>query len=68
MRIQIVVLPTGEIGVFTQDGNFADGVQAIEQILRDLGAAGLPLEPQSAIEQHRHADAPAVQTAPQSHT
>ena len=40
MQVQVVVLPTGEIGIFTQEGTFVGGEQVIERILRHMRRIG----------------------------
>ena len=65
MRIQVVILPNGEVGLYTQDGSFAAGAAAIQALLAALAAAGLPCTLVGDVEQHRHAAEPAPQAQPQ---
>jgi len=56
MRAKIVILPTGQISVFVEEGSFEDGRLAIARFLAELEAQGLDFESVSQVEQHRHAD------------
>ena len=54
MKAKIVVLPTGQISVFVEEGSFEDGKLAIARLLSELEAQGLDFESVSDVEQHRH--------------
>jgi len=56
MRAKIVILPTGQISVFVEEGSFEDGRLAIARFLAELEAQGLDFESVGQAEQHRHAD------------
>jgi hypothetical protein len=56
MRVRIVVLPTGEIGLFTEGGTFAQGKEQLARLLTELGAAGVRFSEVGDVEQHRHDD------------
>jgi len=55
MKARIVILPTGQISVFVEEGSFEDGRLAIARLLAELEAQGLDLESVTGVEQHRHA-------------
>jgi hypothetical protein len=54
MRARIIIGPGGEIQVVTETGTFEAGRQAIEELVAALGIAGLGLQADRPIEQHRH--------------
>ncbi len=56
MKARIVILPTGQISVFVEEGSFEDGKLAINRFLAELQAQGLDFESVSDVEQHRHED------------
>jgi len=54
MKARIVILPTGQISVFVEEGSFEDGRLAIARLLAELEAQGFDFESVSDVEQHRH--------------
>ena len=58
MQLRIVILPDGRLGLYAEDGTFAQGEQAIAAVLAALGAAGIELAEVGSVEQHRHDDQP----------
>ena len=54
MKARIVVSTSGQIGVFADDGTFAEGAAAIEKLFTLLEAGGVELEDVKPVEQHRH--------------
>jgi len=54
MKAKIVILPTGQIAVFVEEGSFEDSKLALNRFLAELEAQGLDLESVSNVEQHRH--------------
>ena len=56
MRMRIVIMPTGEIGLFSEQGTFAEGERDLTRLLNELGAAGLQFSQIGDVEQHRHDD------------
>ncbi len=56
MQLRIVILPDGRIGLYSEEGSFAEGEQALAAVLASLGAAGIDLAEVGRIEQHRHDD------------
>ena len=52
-KIDVVLTPDGRIGVYVQDGSFAEAKAAVEALLAQLGAV-MPLTEVTAVEQHRH--------------
>jgi len=55
MKARIVILPTGQITIFVEEGNFEDAQQSLNRFLAELEAQGLDLGSAGEIEQHRHA-------------
>jgi len=55
MRARIVILPTGQISIFVEEGTFEDAKQSLNRFLAELEAQGLDLESVTGVEQHRHA-------------
>lgn len=58
MRVRIVV-KDGKVGFFTETGSFEAGGAAILALKQQLGLAGLKVELDGPVEQHRHDDQPA---------
>ena len=58
MQLRIVILPDGRLGLYAEDGAFAEGERAIAEVLAALGAAGIELAEVGRVEQHRHEDQP----------
>jgi hypothetical protein len=58
MYLRIVILPDGRLGLYSEDGSFAEGAQALAAVLATLGAAGIELDEIGRVEQHRHDDQP----------
>jgi len=56
MRAKIVILPSGQLSVFVEEGSFEDGRLAITRLLSELEAQGLDFESIGQAEQHRHAE------------
>lgn len=56
MKTRIVILPTGILRVFIEEGTFEEGKAKIEKLLRDLRAKGLEVELDGDVEAHRHGD------------
>ena len=56
MRIRIVLMPTGEIGLFSEQGTFTEGDQELTRLLNELGATGIQFAQIGDVEQHRHDD------------
>jgi len=55
MRARIVILPTGQISIFVEEGTFEDAKQSLNRFLAELEAQGLDFESVGQAEQHRHA-------------
>lgn len=56
MKIKFVILPTGELSFYTQEGTFADGAAKIGALLAELKAKGFKIANEGTPEQHRHDD------------
>jgi hypothetical protein len=56
MQLRIVILPDGRLGLYSEDGSFAEGEQTIAAVLATLGAVGIELAEVGRVEQHRHDD------------
>jgi len=56
MQLRIVILPDGRFGLYSEDGGFAEGAQALAEVLATLGAAGIEPIEVGRVEQHRHED------------
>ena len=54
MKARIVILPTGQITIFVEEGNFEDAKLSLNRFLAKLEAQGLDLESAGEVEQHRH--------------
>jgi len=55
MKMRIAYNPaTGAVGVFTEEGTFADGARSIDEVLGALESQGVEIESRTAAEQHRH--------------
>lgn len=54
MRIRVVILPDGQISVFTDEGSFAEGKEKIEAVFAALQVKGIQFVETSPVEQHRH--------------
>jgi|GEM_PF-1274453 len=58
MRVRIVV-KDGKVGFFTETGGFVEGVEQLIALQQQLGLAGLNVQMDGPVEQHRHDDQPA---------
>jgi hypothetical protein len=56
MKARIVILPTGQISIFVEEGNFEDAKLSLNRFLAELEAQGIDLESIGEVEQHRHDD------------
>lgn len=56
MKTRIVILPTGQVSIFVDEGTLETGAKAIEQLFAELDAQGVKFDSVSAVEQHRHED------------
>jgi len=56
MQLRIVILPNGRLGLYSEDGSFAEGAQALAEVLATLEAAGIEPSEVGRVEQHRHED------------
>ncbi len=56
MQLRIVILPDGRLGLYSEDGSFAESELALAAVLATLGAAGIELAAVGRVEQHRHED------------
>lgn len=56
MKTRIVILPTGQISVFVEEGNFEEARLALQRFLTELQAQGFDFASVSDVEQHRHED------------
>lgn len=66
MKASIEISPTGEITLSINQGStFEEGRRRIQELEEMLGVAGIPVEPTSAVEQHRHDD---IQAHTTTHT
>lgn len=54
MKARIVILPSGQVSVFVDEGTFETGAKAIKQLFTELDAQGVQFDSVSAVEQHRH--------------
>jgi len=54
MKARIVILPTGQITIFVEEGNFEDAQQSLNRFLAELEAQGLDLGSIGGVERHRH--------------
>lgn len=54
MKARIVILPTGQVSIFVDEGTLETGAKAIEQLFSELDAQGVTFDSVSAVEQHRH--------------
>lgn len=55
MKARIVILPDGQISIFTDEGTLESGKLQIESILSALQASGLEFSEIGQVEQHKHA-------------
>jgi len=62
MQIQVVIGPTGEVGLYSKEGSFEGGKQLLEKLLGELAAGGVQFAEVGDVEQHRHEDEKATQT------
>lgn len=56
MKARIVILPTGQVSIFVDEGTLESGAKSIEQLFDELEAQGVTFDSVSAVEQHRHGD------------
>lgn len=56
MKARIVILPTGQVSIFVDEGTLAEGEKAIRFLLDQLGDQDIKFNSISAVEQHRHGD------------
>jgi hypothetical protein len=56
MKARIVILPTGQVSIFVDEGTLESGARAIEQLFDELEAQGVTFDSVSTVEQHRHND------------
>ena len=56
MHLRIVILPDGRLGLYSEEGTFAEGEETLAEVLTTLGAAGIELAEVGRVEQHRHDD------------
>jgi len=56
MKARIVILPTGQVSIFVDEGTLETGKVAIERLLGELQAQGVTFDSVGAVEQHRHDD------------
>lgn len=56
MKARIVILPTGHVSIFVDEGTLESGEKAILRLFAELDAQGIAFDSISAVEQHRHAD------------
>jgi hypothetical protein len=54
MKARIVILPTGQITIFVEEGSFEDAKQSLNRFLAELEAQGFDFESVGQVEQHRH--------------
>ena len=54
MKARIVILPTGQVSIFVDEGTLESGAKAIQQLFDELNAQGIAFDSVSAVEQHRH--------------
>jgi hypothetical protein len=54
MKARIVILPTGQVSIFVDEGTLETGAKAIQQLFDELEAQGVTFDSVSAVEQHRH--------------
>lgn len=54
MKAKVVILPTGEISIVTQEGTFEGGQGKINALLAALNLEGLNIKLDKPMEQHRH--------------
>ena len=56
MIARIVILQTGQVSIFVDEGTLETGKAAIEKLLDELRAQGIAFDDVSPVEQHRHDD------------
>ena len=56
MKARVVILPTGQISIFVDEGTLAEGEKAIRYLLDQLSDQGVKFDSISAVEQHRRDD------------
>ena len=49
MKMRVVILPTGEVQVFADEGSFEEAALRVQQVVAALGAVDA-----GPVEQHRH--------------
>jgi MFS superfamily sulfate permease-like transporter len=54
MKARIVILSTGQVSIFVDEGTLETGAKAIEQLFDELEVQGVKFDSVSAVEQHRH--------------
>ena len=55
-KVNVAITPDNRILVAVPDGDFAAARAAIERLLAELGAEGLPLVSDGPVERHRQDD------------
>lgn len=63
VKAKIVITQDGQVGIFTQDGTFLNGKEAIEKFFAKLQVAGVKFSEVGEVEQHRHDNEAAYQYA-----
>ena len=54
MKMRLVISPTGEIGLFSDEGTFDEGKVKIESLIKQMQSAGMSMDEIGQVEQHRH--------------
>ena len=58
MKVEITMLDDGRMVLGVAEGNFAEAKAALERLRALAEAAGLPIEFEDRVEQHRHEHTP----------
>jgi hypothetical protein len=54
MKARVVILPTGQVSVFIDEGTFETAAPELERFFKKLEASGIKIDALSQAEQHRH--------------
>ena len=54
MKARVVILPSGQISVFVDEGTFETAAPELAKFFEKLKASGVKIEAISQAEQHRH--------------
>lgn len=55
-KARVIITGDGQIGLFIDEGSYAEGKEKIDALLQYLAAAGVQLEDITPVEQHKAED------------